>query len=65
MSKTFKNNRARFDDDDYSENYNQRERHKKIDSWKIERLKNMRRENAISDKSIGDDENEDNIHRIS
>lgn len=60
MSKTYKNNRSRFDDDfDYSD-FN-RERNKKNDSWKIERRRAIRRDNIIDDKIVDEDRNENFI----
>lgn len=60
MSKTYKNNRSKFDDDfdyyDYS-----KENSKKKDNWKIERRKAVRQDNIISDKVIDEDRNENYI----
>lgn len=60
MSKTYKNNRSKFDDDfDY---YNHsKENAKKKDNWKIERRKAVRQDNIISDKIIDEDRNENYI----
>jgi|APGre2960657404_1045060.scaffolds.fasta_scaffold03772_7 hypothetical protein len=60
MSKTFKKNRTKFDDDylDYNDESN---RNKDKQKWKIERRKQSRRDNMISDKfddSEGDNNNE-------
>ena len=49
MSKTFKKNRTKFDDDylDYNDESN---RNRDKQKWKIERRKQSRRDNMISDK---------------
>tara|TARA_R110000868_G_scaffold165911_1_gene399562 strand:- start:1409 stop:1606 length:198 start_codon:yes stop_codon:yes gene_type:complete len=57
MSKTFKKNRTKFDDDylDYNDESN---RNRDKQKWKIERRKQSRRDNMISDKF--DDSDGDN-----
>ena len=58
MSKTFKKNRTKFDDDylDYNDESN---RNKDKQKWKIERRKQSRRDNMISDK-FDDSEGDNN-----
>jgi len=58
MSKTFKKNRTKFDDDylDYNDESN---RNRDKQKWKIERRKQSRKDNMISDK-FDDSEGDNN-----